>query len=445
MNVIQKANENYFDALPDEILIKIFSFLDLDDLISVSHVDSRWKDLSQVNSVWKDIIYQPKPSITDTEKISKIQDMPALKAYSAMYTENISLIIDAICEYCRDFKHLCLSGGHNLTYPILEKLLSVFPNIEKLDIPVLKQKDSLQLVELIGKLQKLTYLRFSDRYARVEQDVLKPIADGCPLLLHMILGDSSFNDKDIQYFLVKKQKQIVSFEVCCPISALTLRCISECCNLEKLNFETKRFSDVSYDEMLLLKKLKRLKTLELCNLKSEQAKAVPSLFAENNLSNVVDLKLYLTCIEENEVNQVILNCPQLTSFALTSIHVNLDIALKNIGNCKNLTSLSLSGSHVTRKCIDYVASCPKLETLDLSCCLQTKDNVMLSVVKLKQLRRIVISYSSFLGKHFDLIPTHLIHLKEIIAYETAIKVSIWNRLLDKVPNLKIIGRDPEEL
>ena len=72
-NNLEEASEKYFDDLPNEIIIKIFSYLDLDDLVSVSDVNSHWKELSQVNTIWKDIIYKPKPKITDTEKIHVIQ------------------------------------------------------------------------------------------------------------------------------------------------------------------------------------------------------------------------------------------------------------------------------------------------------------------------------------------------------------------------------------
>ena len=69
---------------------------------------------------------------------------------------------------------------------------------------------------------------------------------------------------------------------------------------------------------------------------------------------------------------------------------------------------------------------------------------MLSVVKLKQLRSIEISYSGFSGKYFDLFPKHLIHLREIVAYESGVEDSIWDSLLKEIPYLKIIGREWED-
>ena len=103
---VEDGHRKHFEDLPDEIIIKIFNYLDIDDLISVSDINSHWKELSQDSSIWKDVIYKPKVHATTTERVQLIQKMPALKAYSAMYTENISVIIDTICKYCKEFEYL---------------------------------------------------------------------------------------------------------------------------------------------------------------------------------------------------------------------------------------------------------------------------------------------------------------------------------------------------
>ncbi|KAJ4450511.1 hypothetical protein ANN_01938 [Periplaneta americana] len=70
------------DLLPDEVILKIFSYLDWKDLaLSVQHVNSRWKELSQDKKLWKESMFEPDDGMLDEERVHILENAPCLKAY----------------------------------------------------------------------------------------------------------------------------------------------------------------------------------------------------------------------------------------------------------------------------------------------------------------------------------------------------------------------------
>ncbi|PSN39330.1 hypothetical protein C0J52_13306 [Blattella germanica] len=398
------VKRKYFDGLPDEIVIEIFSYLNLEDLAySVPRVSKHWRELSQDYTIWKDKVFRPEDGMDDEQTIQLLKHMPALKSFSGLYWpgRNIDSIIDAICTSCNELESFHLTGGSKLPYCLLEKLTKKCLQLKRLSIPILKESDSLERSRLISKLQSLTHLEFSDRYAKVSDVALILIADGCPSLKYMDLGDNTFHDNHIRYFLQKKQKQLVAFKVWCPISPLTFNSLLECLNLEELLFNAFRhFSSISSVDLLSLQKFKMLKKLEMRFYHDPLSTAVGLLFAGCALSRIVNLTLCLLGgFNERHFKQVILNCPRLTTLCIELPKLDLEEAFKIIGNCRNLRSLGLGGyNHVTAKCLDYVAEgCPNLSCLNLACSQETPNDVMLSVLKMKRLEVLHISYSGGKG------------------------------------------------
>ncbi|KAJ4450510.1 hypothetical protein ANN_01937 [Periplaneta americana] len=258
----------------------------------------------------------------------------------------------------------------------------------------------------MSSLQNLSHLSFTDRHIHLVPDVvLKPIADGCLSLQHMDLGACMFNDEDIRYFLTKKQTQLSSFRSKLCLSFESYKCLTQCKNLEHLHLDTLgHSSNNASSNIKLLRNLTNLKTLMLNDLTKEEFRAVPRLFVRGHLSNVTKLG-YIAY----DLRTVVKNCPQLLELTVRGTKHVLEGGFKHIGNCKNLRCLSLSGSsEVTAKCLEYVAA--------------------------------DISDSGFTGNNFHLIPSHLVHLRELVIYACRVNDEVWDRLLKKMPHLKLTGR-----
>ncbi|XP_069675560.1 F-box/LRR-repeat protein 7-like isoform X18 [Periplaneta americana] len=429
------------DSLPNEVMLEIFSYLDIEDLaLSVQHVNSRWKELSRDKKLWKNSVFMPDDSMFVRDREYLLENMPFLRGYVCTRGAHTEVIINALCKYCEDLEYLYLDEYHTLEYPLLVKLTNSFPNIQKLVIPYLDQDNPLQISQLIGSLQNLKHLGFTDKHSVVPDGILKPIADGCPSLQHMDLGCNMFKDEDIRYFLTKKQTQLLSFYVERDTSLEIFNCIIQCKNLEHLHYTGfTYFPENTSNNIELLRNLKNLKTLMLEYLSETQYRIVSSLFEEGSLSNITKLGFLAY-----DLSSVVRNCPQLLDLSVRGTKQVLEDGFKHIGNCKNLRYLSFAGcANVTPKCLEYVAAgCPNLRELDLSCCLKLNDSLLPSVLKCKNLRVLYIFNSGFRGTNFHLIPSHLVQLREMVIHECGVDDEVWDRLLREMPHLKLTGRYP---
>ncbi|XP_069675556.1 F-box/LRR-repeat protein 20-like isoform X15 [Periplaneta americana] len=428
------------ELLPNEVMLKIFSYLDTKDLVlSVQHVNYRWQELSRDRTLWKDRVFEPR--MRDKDNVRALKNMPCLRACVSTRGNNAKPIINSLCKYCDDIEYLSLDGYDRLEYPLLVKLTNFFPNIQKLTIPFLKEDNPLQFSQLIGSLQNLTHLGFSDRYVRVQDDVLKPIADGCPSLQHMNLGENMFKGEDVMYFLMKKLTQLLSFRAKCDMTLAIYFCILQCKKLEHLDCTGSGCSsDMTSNDIKLLRNLKNLKTLMLWHLSETQFRAIPSLLEAGSLSNITKLG-----IVQHDLSCVVRNCPQLLELSVNGTKDVLEEGFKYIGNCKNLRYLSFSFcSNVTAKCLDYVAAgCPNLRHLDLSWTFHLDDSLFLSVLKCKNVRVLDISHSGLKGNWRSskcyLIPLRLVHLNELIVFGCVVDGKVLDTLLLAMPHLKLPG------
>ncbi|KAJ4450512.1 hypothetical protein ANN_01939 [Periplaneta americana] len=427
------------ELLPNEVMLEIFSYLDVIDLaLSVQHVNSRWKELSRVRKLWKNKVFVPDDTMLDRDRVNIIKNMPCLRAYVSTRGRNTELIINALCTYCEDIEHLDLDESHTLEYPLLVKLTNCFSNIKKLIIPCLIEDNQLEFFQLISSLQNLTHLGFTDRYETVENGVLKPIADGCPSLQHMDLGDNEFKDEDVRYFLTKKQTQLLSFRVECYISLETFKCIIQCKNLEHLHYSSfYGCSGIASNEFTFIRNLKNLKTLILRHLSHIEIMAVPTLFEAGSLSKITKL-----VFDAYDLSSVLKNCPQLIELHVSGSDHVLEEGFKHIGNCKNLRYLTLSGCpEVLGKCLEHVATgCPNLRDLNLSSFVDLNDSLLPTLRKCKSLRVLHVSNYGFRGFTFELIPSYLGHVKELIIYGGRVEDELWDRLLHEMPHLKLRRR-----
>jgi hypothetical protein len=72
----------WFDVLPNEILLKIFSYLSMRDIsLSVRNVCTRWRAVSEDDEIWKVQVYTPDDSTPEEEIVCMLKYMPALRKF----------------------------------------------------------------------------------------------------------------------------------------------------------------------------------------------------------------------------------------------------------------------------------------------------------------------------------------------------------------------------
>jgi hypothetical protein len=473
------ATGKCFTDLPDEVLLKIFSNLNIEDLaMSVHHVNSHWKNVSQDGSLWKNKTFSPEYKMSDEEIAGHLINMPALQAFSLSRGTNTKITVDTLCKYCRDIRHLQL---HRLSNSELLYILKNIPNLETLAVCVPDQMDQLYFADLVGQFQKLKKLSFIEagRYtdgngilrticSTIADGVLRAIADGCPSLHSLYIGHGcKFQNQDIEYFLQTKGQQLLSFSFRICISFAAHRLLTECVNLEYLQYEHYQF-DQSITYLQLLSKLSKLRNLTLVGCREGKTRTVSNIFKNQSLSKLITLHMYYCDdLDGTSLAVILTNCPQLQSFTLRESEFT-DCGFQYIGICKNLQFLDIGFSFfITDKSMEYVgAGCPNLNHLDIGVCPQLTDksveyvctgcpklkflaiqecpkmtdDVIKHICKSKKLNVLRLAWNAhLLGTHFLLIPSNLVHLTELDVHSClSLDKNRMDKLKEEMPHLNII-------
>jgi hypothetical protein len=464
------ASGKCFTDLPDEVLLKIFSNLNTEDLaMSIQHVNSHWKNVSQDGSLWKTKIFSPEYKMSDEEIVRHLMNMPALRAFSPSRGTNTKDIVHTLCKYCRDIRHIQFKWPHKMSVFRLHEILQKCPQIENLSISLPKETHQLSFAHLLGQFKKLTTLSLiAARYTIAADGVLRAISDGCPSLLHFDLGYFEFQEKDIKYLLKKKGQKLLSLSVRCYISTVTHRLLTECVNLEYLYYE-QRNEDLPSTYIQYLSNLSKLHTLTLLYFTEGQTQNVSTVFKNQTLCKLIKLQIsFCVGFDGTSLTLTLTKCPQLQS--LTLQHCELaDCGFQYIGICKNLQVLDIDFNffvtdksmeyvgagcpnlnhlnighcpQLTDKSIEYICTgCPKLRNLNIQSCHSMTDDVIKHICKSKKLNVLTLSWNyHLLGTNFLLIPSNLVNLTELHVHNCfSLDEKCMDKLKGEMPHLNIEG------
>lgn len=409
-----------FDDLPNEVLLKIFTYLNIEELVvSTQNVCMRWREVSRDNKLWKNAVFNPRKEITDKKVAQYLENMPALRSYSATRrTENI--VIDALCKSCRNIRSIDLHNSHKVNIALIQKIIQHYPHIESLKVPLpypVFPEELKKFAELIGQCQSLRSLSLDGNFACsvvMWEGVLIPIADGCPSLQHMHLGYHGQLDEDIQNLLQKKRHQLLSFSCKIFVTKNMADHISECTTLQHLEIENYD-EDMLYDDIQSLIKLTNLKYFAFRYCTEDVVKSLPMFLLSGSLSQVVHLDLSESYyINDITVTAIFENCPQLQHLNISGSQSLQNEGLRYIGKCIHIQHLDLSMCmDLTDRSMEYVgAGCCSLKKLDISGCYKMTDKAIEHIVKCTELQVLKFNYNDLTGSSFHLISTHQ-HLAEL--------------------------------
>ena len=220
-----------FEALPNEVVLHIFSYLKIEDLLKCGHVSKRFRAISNDENVW------PK-KVTLSQKI-----VPVLF---------LQKLLDSGCKY------LSLSGAISegiLNFPRASRLLyfdlSVFPNRENseklLESCHSLQKLSLSYIHLSSKLLSSAILQngktlrvldlnnctLCDTYhcASIDFESIQKIVENCTELTELSLRMTMLCEKSVDILVLNLTSKIekldlfdMSFLRDCHVKKLVTRC-----------------------------------------------------------------------------------------------------------------------------------------------------------------------------------------------------------------------------
>ncbi|XP_046997250.1 F-box/LRR-repeat protein fbxl-1-like [Schistocerca americana] len=431
------------DSLPDEILLHIFSYLNMKDLVfSAQYVCRRWLRVSRDDALWQDKLYNPSDE-SEPEILVRLQKMPSLRAFH-LHRRPTDVILETLSSCCKNLVELdisCLeiSSYPTINYSTLYKLVVHCPNIEMLSIP-----DTLvtfdEFSNVIARWKKLTELEIVG--AAKKPLSLRPIGDGCPSLKHIGLYSGYYRNEDLEYVLRKKRDTIVS--VVLPWSVeegkSTIPVLKVCC--EKIEaLKICDYREVMVQESLdTLVSLVHLKKLWMYGLENLSVQKLMPVFEGGSLSNLVMLDLsYYESLDDRLAQTICIKCPLLQQLSFHCSCLLTGEGLRFISSLKKLVFLDLYWcSGITDDGIVFVVECQTLRDLNIAGCVQLTEYSMQMLVTLHQLRSLILSGCTVKGLPFRSFPTHLPFLRKLdLKYCEEVDIEALNELELQMPNLSV--------
>jgi hypothetical protein len=405
--------------LPDEMLVMIFSYLDIDDLsLSVRNVCEHWRSVSEDDTLWKNLCYCPSRTTPKQELIRRLKSMPALRYFSYNGTQNV---LGTISEHCTKLKHLHTSFMR-INARHLEAAISSLHSLETLSIRISKLPI---LPQTIAKAENLVTLNLTTCGGlQTTNHLLKPIAHGCPKLRNLSCAFLDCPTEEFCYLLKCKKDALQEYEHYGLLSAAVFMAINECTKLQKLRL--KQISiEGPFDETIFFTKLKCLTLVEFAGCPVALLQSIPRSLSLSPFPYLEHIDMSMAFDKIDEItDSVLLACPLLKDLVLSENSEFYGYGLKNISNCKMLNRLDMASCmNLNWSALKYVAEgSPQLRYLNLSCNRITRA-MFHQILRCRNLEALFLWRCDLRHLDLQLIKTHLtklIYLYEdkLIQYDT---------------------------
>jgi hypothetical protein len=426
-----------FHQLPDEILLKIFSYLSIDDLSqSIRNVCTRWRTVSEDDEIWFNLRYCPDAHAKLEDINCTLENMPALRQF--LYLGTFSFI-QKLCECCRRIRVLNIP---HTTLNATDFMLAMRCLTELRDLGILMSstEEGLQITRIIGQSETLTCLRlYSSDGGITTPGLLKPIAEGCPNL--DILECEAFNSPidEICYLLQNKKRQLVAYDHYGPFTGNLFAAINECTNLKRLSLTGVEIYGVFNNDPPVMN-LQNLEALMISDCRFPTVKIIPLTLFLNTLPQLTYIGIPYTLGNIDVItNKIILQCPLLMYLNLEGNYELHCRALRNIGSCKLLKYLDVSHCiELGKKAMKYVAEgCPELQHLDVSG-ISMLESMFRQILRCRNLKNLLMKNCDLAPINLGSISTHIDCLLYFyIGPDFQLPHDVRNQLKKQMPQLVI--------
>ena len=307
--------DNFFNKLPDEIIVKIFSFLSRRDLaLRVAMINKRFHDLSLVPSLWQTVHIPVERSMSLTEAHKLLERCSMLKHLFIKRRLDSEFIAIYALEYCPRLERLELVYCEKPSVFFLEAVGEFGLSLRNLNL----WGTSLD-PELLNSGQCLSRLTHLDLFncKGLTDSGLREIADNCKSLQYFNMEEVTLlSDDAMNYFIDGVQNSIRDLLI--DGESLTdnsFKHLSKCKRLEKLGVT---FADsMESDGLQAISRLSRLKWLKVRRGKSLNDSDFVRAFKEEKLKNLTNLDLSECAgLEDRGMDIIAHNCPDLVYLTL---------------------------------------------------------------------------------------------------------------------------------
>ena len=380
-NLEASKNDCFINRLPDEIMIKIFSYFELDEMcLMVPLVCKRWNLLSYDPYFYRELF------ITRYTKIKKIAII--IKRFSSVTKLTIIFVpkpnefLSLVAENCNKLKILSIQLSY-LSSVILNLVIENNPNLTQLSING-NQIASLRSADQIDftKLKNIKHLDIGDRSWFTDK-ALSKIADNCSLHTLNIAGASLITESTLIELFTKIGHSLTDLSLDGKnFAEKTFEALKYCHNLTYFSMVSSL--NMTNIALRMFPKLNKLSSLTIHRNDKIKSLGFQSFFRSGKMSNIEVLVLEeIICIDDNVLISISESCSKLCDLTLDKCSRITDRGIDNIvKRCKNMMQLGLADlTQITgNPFIDILEKLPKLTYINFRGCFAVNESILSTIV-----------------------------------------------------------------
>ncbi|XP_072509253.1 F-box and leucine-rich repeat protein 13 isoform X1 [Notamacropus eugenii] len=411
--------------LPERVIVQIFRPLNIVDRANCAQVNSAWRSMTHIRSLWSEINFSLVCDIVNDRYIEQILQRwrpnvlrldfhgcsslqwPSFKFINQcknLQELNVSEcegINDEVMKYvlegCPALTHLNIAHT-DISNRTVRLLSRCFPNLQKLSLAYCRKFTEKALLYLSsGKgCHKITDLDLSG-CTQISVQGFMDLACSCTRIKHLVINDMPTLTDSCIKVLVERCKNITSvvFIGSPHLSDTAFKYLTDC-SLSKVRVEgNNRITDLTFKFMnKCYEDLHHIYMTDCERITDVSLKSIANLknLLVLNLANCIrigdaGLKSFLVGPSSSKLRELNLtNCTQIS-----------DVALAQMGErCRSLTYLTLRNCTQLTDCgIEFITQLPKLVSIDLSVTAIT-DEALTSLSSHKKLKELAVSECEFI-------------------------------------------------
>ncbi|XP_013124115.2 dynein regulatory complex subunit 6 isoform X1 [Oreochromis niloticus] len=366
-------------VLPNSLLLKIFQYLELQELLNCAEVCCTWKSIIQSGVLWSQInLSVAKDWITDGTVKKILQSYRLfvthlnLRGCTSLQWPSLRFVSYCfIAGECRNLQELNVSECLNVTDMMVQRILEGCPYLLYLNLSctLLTNKTLQQLSRNCLSLQYLS-LAYCDRFTD-EGFLYLTTGKGCHSLIHLNLsGCTQLTVNGFRYISAgcPALEEIVVNDMLTLSDSCVLALLTRCHCLSAISLlDAPHLSDITFKAVA-----------EAANLKS--------LSIEGNYQ-LTDFSWNALCRSSQGLRRLhAAECPRMTDASLKSVASLQHLRYLNISYCNRVTDVGVQ--YLTKGC-----SANELQELNISHCSHITDiSVMRIAQRLCKLHHLNLSY-----------------------------------------------------
>lgn len=434
------SNSKTIDDLPNELLLEIFSYVPVRDIVNgVENVCCRWNLLVKDTRLWKHLVYQPTFHYAlNDEVINVFLGAPQLRWFvpppNCCSEVHLLQTVSILCKNIRAYE-LWTSRSRRTT---VERFVRECKHLEKLTVHDQDFSQSWGL-KVVSKCSNLKSLILVGQASLRKQNIFLEISNGCPSLECLDLKSMiQYDIDDLEYLLGKKNGRITSIALRCCIHsqgcALPI-VFKHCPNLELLDI-TGHVGDRGKENLTPLQKLP-LKTLCMTYVESHN---IVKYFENGSVRKLVklDLKRFRN-FDRKLANLIFQNCTSVKHLNLEGCEELTGDCLESISNLKYLEYLNLDHCiEITDIGVKHIVQCKYLKFLVMNYCpLVSSKGFALCCENLKMLRELLMKNCIVDPEDLLKVPENLTYLKTLRVFLRGLEKAVILSVLKRMPKLDL--------